>query len=146
VSPLRAGLVSTLRWSLVLGAAGAVVLAALATLVDGRPGLLGAVLGIAIAAAFLLLTVLVGLLTVGRDPLVMAGALMVSWLVKVVVALVALLAIRSWGAAEDLWVGIGVLVGLALTLVAETRALLAARIPYVDPSARRSGRAPPASK
>jgi hypothetical protein len=114
----------------------AIALAVLATVVDGTPGVRGALIGVAAALVFLLLTVIVGLATSGRDPLVMAGALMGSWLIKVVVALVALVGVRGLEGVEDLWVGIGVLVGIVLTLAAETRALLTARVPYVDTTSR----------
>ena len=132
---LRRGVVT----ALVLVGLACAVLATVATVVDGTPGLWGAVVGTAVAAGFLLITAIVGLATVGRDPLVMATALLGSWLVKAVLAIGALFAVRAADGIEDLWVGIGILVGVVATLTAQSRALLTARVPYVDTTSRRDG-------
>lgn len=133
---LRRALRRGIGWALALGVVTAVLLAALAARLDGAPGLWGAVVGIGVAAAFVVITAAVGLATIGRDPLVMGTALLGSWLVKAVVAIAVLFLVRGAEGIEGLWVGVGILVGVVATLAAQTRALLTARVPYVDTSSR----------
>ncbi|MGF1647869.1 MAG: hypothetical protein ACFCVF_13240 [Kineosporiaceae bacterium] len=135
-----AALGATLRRSVVVlvvaGVAAGVALAAVAAAVDGPAGLAGALIGIGLAVAFLAVTSLVGSVTARRDPLVMAAALMGSWLVKAVSAIAVLLVVRDAGLGEPLWVGVGILVGVILSLAVQVRLLVTARVPYVDPSSR----------
>jgi hypothetical protein len=129
---LRRSAAAVVLAGLVAGAA----LAALAAAVDGPGGLAGAMIGIGLAVTFLAVTSLVGAVTAGRDPLVMAAALMGSWLVKAVAAIGVLVAVRDAGLGRPLWVGIGVLVGVVLSLTVQARLLVTARVPYVDTSLR----------
>lgn len=142
---LRRALRRGIGWAVALGAVTAAVLAGIALAVDGRPGLWGALVGIVVAGSFVLVTAVVGLVTVGRDPLVMGTALLGSWLVKAVVAIGVLVAVRSAEGIETLWVGVGILVGVVATLAAQARALLTARVPYVDTSSRSLGTDTPTS-
>jgi hypothetical protein len=129
---LRRSVVAVVAAGVVAGA----VLAAVAAAVDGPAGLAGAVVGIGLAVAFLAVTSLVGAVTSGRDPLVMAAALMGSWLVKAVAAVGVLVVVRDAGLGRPLWVGIGILVGVVLSLTVQARLLVTARVPYVDTSSR----------
>lgn len=115
--------------------AGAVT-AAVAGLLVGWPGVWGALVGFAIALAFLATTALVGARTAGGDPVVVAGWVLGSWLVKVVVVGVVLFALRGADFYDPVSLFVGIVVGMVCTLFAEARALTSARIPYVDTSGR----------
>lgn len=110
--------------------------AAVAGLLVGWPGVWGAVVGFAIALAFLATTALVGARTAGGDPVVVAGWVLGSWLVKVVVVGVVLFALRGADFYDPVALFVGIVVGMVCTLFAEFRALTTARIPYVDTSGR----------
>lgn len=110
--------------------------AAVAGLLVGWPGVWGALVGFAIALGFLATTALVGARTAGGDPVVVAGWVLGSWLVKVVIVGVVLVALRDATFYDPVALFVGIVVGMVCTLFAEFRALTGARIPYVDTSGR----------
>ncbi len=113
-----------------------VVTAVLAGLLVGVSGVWGALLGFAIALAFLATTALVGARTAGGDPVVVAGWVLGSWLAKVVVVGVALFVLNDMTFYDPVSLFVGIVVGMICTLYAEFRALTSAHIPYVDTSGR----------
>lgn len=115
--------------------AGAVT-AAVAGLLVGWPGVWGALVGFAIALGFLATTALVGARTAGGDPVVVAGWVLGSWLVKVIIVGVVLFALRDATFYDPVALFVGIVVGMVCTLFAEFKALTSARIPYVDTSGR----------
>jgi len=120
-----------------LACLGAATLTALvAFLLVGWPGVWGALLGFGISLVFLATTSLVGARTAGGDPLVVAGWVLGSWLVKVLVVGVVLYALRDATFYDPVALFVGIVVGMVCTLFAEFRALTSARIPYVDTSGR----------
>lgn len=133
---LRGALRSAVRLATLVCLAAAAVTAVVAYLLVGLPGVWGALLGFAIALVFLATTALVGARTAGGDPVVVAGWVLGSWLVKVVVVGLVLFALRDATFYDPVALFVGIVVGMVCTLFAEFRALTSARIPYVDTSGR----------
>lgn len=79
----------------------AVAAVAVSALVAGRPGLWGSLLGVALAVVYLGLSLLVGRLTLRRDPNVMMAAAMASFLVKLVLLMVVLRSLQAAGAFDS---------------------------------------------
>ncbi|HEY8372387.1 MAG TPA: hypothetical protein VIL00_06550 [Pseudonocardiaceae bacterium] len=103
-------------------------------LVAGAAGLWGALLGVAVAAVFLLVTVVVMIVTSNSSPNVTAAALLGSWLLKVVLMMGALWVLRGMTFYHRTVFGVVAIVAMVVLLAAETRAVLAARTPYVEPA------------
>ena len=133
---VRAALRRAVRLAAVVCLVAAVLTAVVAYLLVGLPGVWGALVGFALALGFLATTAVVGSRTAGGDPVVVAGWMLGSWLVKVVVVGVVLFALRDATFYDPVALFVGVVVGIVCTLGAETRAVTAARIPYVDTSGR----------
>lgn len=133
---LRAALRRAVRLATLVCLVAAAVTAAAAWLLVGLPGVWGALLGFAIALAFLATTAVVGARTAGGDPVVVAGWVLGSWLVKVLVVGAVLFALRDATFYDPVALFVGIVVGMVCTLFAEFRALTTARIPYVDTSGR----------
>lgn len=121
-----------MRQLLALLAALLVLGVAVGWLVAGTPGVWGALMAVAIAAFFLLPTVVVMLLTVDKPVAVTSAALVVAWFVKMLVLLGALAAVRG----ADLHHRGTFFVTLALAIVAssaiEMRAAAVARVPNTE--------------
>ncbi|MFC5380546.1 hypothetical protein [Aquipuribacter nitratireducens] len=128
---LRAALRRAVRLAALVCAAAAAVTAAVAGLLVGAPGVWGALIGFAVALAFLGTTALVGARVAGGDPVVVAGWVLGSWLVKVVVVGLVLWGLRGLDFYDPVALFVGIVVGMVATLYAEYRALTTARVPYV---------------
>ncbi|WP_336923294.1 hypothetical protein [Aquipuribacter sp. SD81] len=133
---LRAALRRAVRLAALACAVAAVLTAVVAGLLVGLPGVWGALVGFAVAFGFLAVTALVGARVAGGDPVVVAGWVLGSWLVKVVVVGAVLWLVRDLDFYDPVALFVGVVVGMVATLFAEYRALTSARIPYVDTSGR----------
>lgn len=133
---LRAALRRAVRLAVLVCLVAAVVTAVVAYLLVGVPGVWGALVGFAVSLGFLATTALVGARTAGGDPVVVAGWVLGSWLVKVVVVGVVLFALRDATFYDPVALFVGIVVGMVCTLGAEFRAVTTARIPYVDTSGR----------
>jgi ATP synthase protein I len=130
--------VAPLARAALLAAGGTGALALLvSTLAAGRPGFLGAALGLVVAAFFLFITLLVGRLTLTADPNVMMTAAMGSFLLKLVLFALALTALKNHGVFEHVSTLAFALTAVALavtTMAAEAMAFLHARRPVWDDS------------
>lgn len=133
---LRAALLRATRNAALLCLVAAMVTAGIAYLVVGTAGVWGAVVGYALAFAFLATTTLVGSRTAGGDPVRVATAVLGSWLVKVLIVGGVLYALREATFYDPVTLFVGIVIGMVITLWVEYRALTAARIPYVDTSGR----------
>jgi hypothetical protein len=119
------------------GVLGLVVLAVVAAVVGGlaagAPGVWGALLGAAVCGAFVLFTVAVVLGTAGSAPTTTAAVLMGTWLLKLVVLIVALAVLRRFDFYDSTTFGVVVIVGVVVLLGLETLAVVRTRNTYVDP-------------
>ncbi|GGP46045.1 hypothetical protein GCM10010185_17090 [Saccharothrix coeruleofusca] len=123
-----------LRQSLLVLVPVVVIAAVVGWFTSGAAGVWGALLGGAIAGSFLLVTLLSVLLTVKATPVVTGGAIMGSWLLKVIIVIAALALLRDLTFYSKTVFGVVVLVSIVVVLAAETRVVLKARMLYVDPS------------
>jgi hypothetical protein len=130
---LRRALRRALLTAAVTTAAGTAVLAVVAGVLAGWPGVWGALIGAGLAFVFLGTTALTVALTAGRDPVVSGAAVMGAWLLKVVVALAVVGSLARYDFFNRPALLLGVLIGLCVTLWAEYRAVVTARVPYVEP-------------
>jgi ATP synthase protein I len=80
----------------------AVVAVGASALAAGKPGLWGSLLGVALAVIYLGLSLLVGLLTLRRDPNVMMAAAMASFLLKLVLLMVVLRSLQASGVFDSI--------------------------------------------
>lgn len=133
---LRRAMARAVRLAVVVCLVAGGVTALVAGLIVGWSGVWGALVGLAIALAFLVTTAVVGARTAGGDPIVVASWLLGSWLVKVVVVGLVLVALRDADFYDPVALFVGIVVGMLSTLWAEYRSLTAARVPYVDTSGR----------
>lgn len=123
---VRSGLLTLLGIAPVALVAGAVV--------AGREGVLGALAGVALPAMVLGVTLAAARLSRGARPEVLAAAVLGGYLVKLVLVIAVLAVLRSLDGYDRPVLGVTALVGLAVALVAEARAMVTARIPYVEPA------------
>ena len=131
---------SAYRWALrvsalslgVLAVAGAVVAGAM----RGSSGVWGALAGVGLAALAALVTQ--GAMVIGyrRAPHVFASIVGGSWLAKMVVILVGMLALSRVDGVDRPSFGIAALVGIAVTLGIDVLAVRRARIPYALPGSK----------
>ena len=122
-----------LAQSAVMLGALVVVAVAVAWPVAGTPGLWGAVLGAGIAGVFLLVTTGAVLMTMKASPAATLGAVMGSWLVKMVAVFVLLLALRPLDFYSKPTLFIVTAVSIVVVLVTESLAVIKSRAPYVAP-------------
>jgi hypothetical protein len=133
-----AGLVAPMRRTLLFAALGAVVLLAVAVpigwAVAGVPGVWGAMLGVLVPVLFLGITAAVALLTARLSTSTLGAAVLGSWLLKIVVLIVVLVALdgRDFYARGVFFVVF--LLGTAGFLVVEALVVLRTKVPYVEPS------------
>lgn len=106
-------------------------------LLDGMRGVWGALLALGLAAFFMFTTVLVMYWTAARHVFLSGAATMGAWMVKMVVVLFVLFAVRD----RDFYHPGVFLATLAAVIVVssviEMRAIAKARIPYVQPGLHR---------
>ncbi|MDO5700687.1 MAG: hypothetical protein Q4P36_04355 [Bowdeniella nasicola] len=103
----------------------------------GSTGLYGAALALGLGALFIVTTVLVMRATADRHVYLASAAAVGSWLVKMVIVLIVLLAVRD----RDFYDGATFLITLGLVVVVsaaiEIGGIATARIPYVNPKVGR---------
>jgi hypothetical protein len=133
-----AGLVAPMRRTLFVAAVGAVVLVAVAVPVGwaiaGVSGVWGAILGVTVPVVFLGITAAVALVTARLSPSTLGAAVLGSWLLKIVVLIVVLVAIdgRDFYARGVFFVVF--LLGTAGFLLVEAFVVVRTKVPYVEPS------------
>lgn len=123
-----------LRQSLLVLVPLVVVAAVVGWFTSGAAGVWGALLGGAIGGSFLLITLLSVLLTVKATPVVTGGAIMGSWLLKVIVVIAVLALLKDLTFYSKPVFGVVVLASILVVLATETRVVLKARMLYVEPS------------
>jgi hypothetical protein len=101
--------------------------------IAGKPGVWAAVIGSGIAGVFFLLTAAVAVTTSAMNPAYLGGAILGSWLIKIMV----LMAVLAWLRNEDFYHR-GMLFGtLVITtfgmLILESILVTRAKVPYVQP-------------
>jgi hypothetical protein len=132
-----AGLVVPMRRTLRLAALAAVVLLVVAIpvgwAVAGTPGVWGAILGVAIPVLFLGITAAVALFTARLSPSTLGAAVLGSWLLKIVVLLVALVALDGRDFYSRGVFFVVFLLGTAGFLVVEALVVVRTKVPYVEP-------------
>ncbi|WP_324649790.1 hypothetical protein [Georgenia sp. H159] len=139
-NPLSDMFRTVLRRMTVLLAALAVGGCVVGYLAAGMPGLWGGALGAGIVAFFMLTTAAVMLATADK-PLQTASASFVgSWLVKILVVFVVLVLVRDRDFYHPLVFFVTLTLGILGSVTIEMVGALKARVPYVDPGARRDDR------
>jgi len=104
-----------------------------AGLMQGTPGVWGALLGAAVGGGFVLFTAVVVLATANAEPTTLAGILLGSWLLKLVLAIVVMVVLRGVDFySRGTFVAVIALAVVGL-LTVETRAVLRTNVAYVDP-------------
>lgn len=111
----------------------AVVSALVWTLVDGREGLWGALMGAAIGGAFVLTTAVVVIATARSAPQTTAAVLLGTWLLKLLVAMGVVAALDGFDFYSRPALAVTIIAALIVVLAGETWAILKTRAPYVEP-------------
>ncbi|WP_174188879.1 hypothetical protein [Nocardia barduliensis] len=126
-APLR----SALRYG-VAGLGVLVVLAvALGAAVSGVPGVWGALLGAAIGGGFILTTAAVVLFGAKLPPSTAGLIMLVSWVGKVLVALIVVAILQRFGFYDRVVLFLTVVGALVIVLGAETYGVVRQKVPYV---------------
>lgn len=135
-SPAPVTFVTPMRRVLLFTAAGLIVLLPVGSvagwLLGGSTVGWGILLGLAVPAAFLGFTVLVGLLAARLSNTRFVAVVVASWLVKLILLMVVLAQLRG---AEFFSTGaffVAFLVGVAGWLLTEVIVVLRTRVPYID--------------
>ena len=102
-------------------------------LVQGRPGLTGALLGATVPALVLLITW--GAVELGRrrSPQAFAALLMGSYVLKLVAVIGLLVLVRQVEQADRTVLGLAAVAGLLLAVAVEGLVVTRTRVPYVEP-------------
>jgi hypothetical protein len=133
-----AGLVLPMRRTLRFAALGAVTLLVVAIpvgwVIAGMPGVWAALLGVAIPVLFLGITAAVALFTARLSPSTLGAAVLGSWLLKIVVLLLALIALDGRDFYSRGVFFVVFLLGTAGFLVVEALVVVRTKVPYVEPS------------
>ncbi len=126
-APLR----SALRYGLI-GLGVLVVLAVgLGAAVSGMPGVWGALLGAAIGGGFILTTAAVVLFGAKLPPTTAGLVMLVSWVGKMLVALVVIAILNQFDFYDRVVLFLTVIGALVIVLGAETYGVLRQKVPYV---------------
>lgn len=137
-APLRAAL----RYGLI----GLIVLTVLAVVLAsafaGLPGLWGALLGAAIGGGFILTTAVVVLLGAKLPPTTAGLVMLVSWVGKLLVALVVIAILQRFGFYDRVALFLTVVGALIIVLGAETYGVLRQKVPYVTVPDQGEGKSP----
>lgn len=133
-SPHTAALRKAVRFGVLALAVLAVVGAIVWVLVDGLPGLWGALMGAGIGGAFVLTTAIVVIATARSAPQTTAAVVLGTWLLKLVVAMGLVAALAQFDFYSHTAFGVTIIVALVVVLAGETWAVLKARTPYVEPT------------
>ncbi|OQS14670.1 hypothetical protein B0T36_14315 [Nocardia donostiensis] len=137
-APLRAALRYGLLGLLVLTVLAAVV----ATAVSGVAGLWGALLGAAIGGGFILTTAAVVLFGAKLPPTTAGLVVLVSWVGKLLVALIVIAVLNQFGFYNRVALFLTVVGALIIVLGAETYGVLRQKVPYVTVSEPRTDAGP----
>lgn len=133
-SPQNAGLRVAVRLGGLALVALAVISAVVWSLVDGTPGLWGALMGAALGGAFVLITAIVVIATAGAAPQTTAAVLLGTWLLKLIVAIVVVAVIDRFDFYSRPAFAVTIIAALVVVLAAETWGILKTRTPYVEPA------------
>ncbi|SDS30437.1 hypothetical protein SAMN04489860_1254 [Paraoerskovia marina] len=125
---------AALRDVLVMLAGLTVLGVAVGALVAGLPGVWGALLGVGVAVIFSVTTVWTMYRTADSTPTTMAAVVMGGWLVKMVLVVVALVALRQADFYDKYVFAVVLLVGAVASAYVDYRAVERGRVPYVEPS------------
>jgi hypothetical protein len=127
-----------MRRTLLLAAVGALVLLAVAVpigwAVAGVPGVWGAVLGVLVPVLFLGITAAVALVTARLSTSTLGAAVLGSWLLKIAVLIVVLVALDGRDFYDRGVFFVVFLVGTAGFLVVEALVVVRTKVPYVEPT------------
>ena len=141
--PARRGptaLVTPMRRVLRIGLVASLVALPLAVLIGhlvaGAAGAWGAAIGMGIAVGFFTITVGVALTTAGMDATALGASVLGSWLIKMVLLLVALALLRDADFYSRPVLFIALLVGTIGTLVLEALVVTRTQVPYTEPPPR----------
>ena len=128
VTPMR----RVLRWGGVVLVGSTPAVAGLGHLAAGQAGLLGALMGWGIAVAFLGGTAAMALVTARMSPATLGVSVLGSWLIKVVILIAILAALRAADFYDRMAFAISLLVGIVATLALEAIIVARTRVPYLE--------------
>ncbi|WP_020109022.1 hypothetical protein [Nocardia sp. 348MFTsu5.1] len=135
-TPNNAKPITPLQKAIRYGALSLVVLTVVSTivwgLIDGSEGFWGALVGAAFGGGFILFTVVVVVLTADASPTTGGAILMGTWLLKLLLAMLALAALRNVESLNHVALGVTALFAMVIVLGCETYAIMTTKIPYVD--------------
>lgn len=128
---------ASLRAAVRYGVLGLIALAVIgsiiATLVAGKPGLYGALLGAAVGGGFILCTAL-GVLFTAKLPAVTAGAVLLgTWLLKMILAMTVLAVLKPMDFYDKNALVLVIVLSMVIVLGAETYGVMGSKVPYVEP-------------
>jgi hypothetical protein len=130
-----------MRRILRVGALGALVFIPAAALIGlglgGVPGLWAGVLGALVPLAFFGVTVVIGLLSARMSTTALGAVVLGSWLLKMILLILVLVALRGADFYDRTVFGVVLLVGTIGALTLEALVVVRTRVPYVDGSSTR---------
>lgn len=134
-SPHTAGLRRAVRLGALALIALTAISAAVWSVVDGTPGLWGALLGAAVGGGFVLTTAVVVVATAHAAPQTTAAVLLGTWLLKLLAAMGIVAVLDRFDFYSRPAFAVTIVAALIVVLAGETWAILKTRAPYVEPAA-----------
>lgn len=131
--PVRDVFARALRDMLVLVGVLTVLGIGVGALAGGMPGVWGAVIGVGVALVFSGSTVLAMLATAGSSITAASGALVGTWIAKMLVLVVVLAILRDQDFYHRGVFVVVVLVGVLGSVLLDYRAVSRGRVPYIEP-------------
>lgn len=135
-TPNDAKPITPLQKAIRYGALGLAVLTVISAgawaLIDGAEGFWGALVGAAFGGGFILFTVIVVVLTANVSPTTGGAILMGTWLLKLLLAMLALAALSNVDSLNHVALGLTAIIAMVIVLACETYAVVTTKIPYVD--------------
>lgn len=114
----------------------AIIAIPIGLVVDGAAGLLAAGVGVAVAALAGLTTQVAMVMGHSRAPHLMAATVLGSWLLKMIIIVIALVVLQGVEGFHKVLFAVFMLVGVFGTLAADLWSVRATRLPYVDPGSK----------
>lgn len=131
-----------LRDMIVLLTALAVLGVGVGALVAGRPGVWGALIGVALALVFSGTTIVSMIVTARASVQRLAAVVLGAWLGKILVVIVVLAALQDRHFYDKPVLAAVLVVGVVGSAVLDYRAVSQGRVPYVEPAVRQADSGP----
>lgn len=130
---LRSVVIKAATGGAIAAGAIAVVGGIIGVIAAGMPGLIGALIGAVVSCLFFAITAIVLGVTANKSPVYMAGMLLGSWLIKIILFIVVLTVLKGQTFYNQYVLYFCLVAGVIATLAIDVLVVRKSRISYVQP-------------